>query len=98
MSKFDELFERLRVAISKKHKIDIGTDPVYKNAWMYKECEDFHDAVKNEVIPLVKKIDQNIKNKLGVSTLRPYDLDAPFPGEKTLKPFEGARELIEKLA
>ena len=39
MSKFDELFERLRVAISKKHKIDIGTDPVYKNAWMYKEDE-----------------------------------------------------------
>ncbi|MBK9355535.1 MAG: M3 family oligoendopeptidase [Bacteroidetes bacterium] len=96
---FDELIV-IRDNIAKNAGFDNYRDYKFKELGRFdygvKECEDFHDAVKNEVIPLVKKIDQNIKNKLGVSTLRPYDLDAPFPGEKTLKPFNGARELIEK--
>ena len=96
---FDELIV-IRDNIAKNAGFDNYRDYKFKELGRFdygvKECEDFHDAVKNEVNPLVKKIDQNIKNKLGVSTLRPYDLDAPFPGEKTLKPFNGARELIEK--
>lgn len=96
---FDELI-LLRDKIAKNAGFDNYRDYKFEELGRFdygiKECEDFHDAVKNKVLPLVELIDLKIKSKLGLSELRPYDMDAPFPGEKTLKPFESDRELIEK--
>lgn len=60
------------------------------------DCFRFHDAVKEYVLPLVNKINENKKKKLGLDTLRPWDLDAEPAGTAPLRPFSQAEELITK--
>jgi oligoendopeptidase F len=61
-----------------------------------KACEQFQEAIKTEVIPLVKKIHQKRKQQLGVTSLFPYDLDVDAENLPALKPFKTQEELIEK--
>ena len=60
------------------------------------DCYKFHEAVKQHVLPLVNIIYQNKKEKLGLNTLRPWDIDAEPAGIKPLHPFKTSGELIEK--
>ena len=60
------------------------------------DCFQFHDAVKQHVMPLVNIIYQKKKEKLGLNSLRPWDIDAEPDGIKPLKPFNSSEELIEK--
>ena len=60
------------------------------------DCFRFHDAVKEYVLPLVNKINENKKKKLGLDNLRPWDMDAEPAGTEPLHPFSHAEELITK--
>ncbi|MFT3682059.1 MAG: M3 family oligoendopeptidase [Ferruginibacter sp.] len=60
------------------------------------DCYAFHDAVKEHVIPLVKKIYEKKKAKLGLAELRPWDIEAEPAGTEPLHPFTTAQELIDK--
>lgn len=60
------------------------------------DCFQFHEAVKQHVLPLVNIIYQKKKEKLGLDTLRPWDVDAEPAGIKPLMPFNNSEELIEK--
>lgn len=60
------------------------------------DCYQFHEAVKLHVLPLIEKIYQKKKEKLGLDTLRPWDTEAEPEGIQPLKPFTGGNELYEK--
>ncbi len=60
------------------------------------DCYQFHEAVKLHVLPLIEKIYQKKKEKLGLDTLRPWDTEAEPAGIEPLKPFTGGNELYEK--
>ncbi len=60
------------------------------------DCNQFYDAVKQHVLPLVNIIYQKKKQKLGVATLRPWDVDAEPGGVAPLSPFTTSDELINK--
>lgn len=60
------------------------------------ECYTFHEAVKQHVLPLINIIYQKKKEKLGVDTLRPWDIDAEPEDIKPLHPFKTSDELIKK--
>ncbi|MEO7767910.1 MAG: M3 family oligoendopeptidase, partial [Ferruginibacter sp.] len=60
------------------------------------DCFAFHDAVKQHVLPLVNRIYQKKKEKLGLDTLRPWDLEAAPEGVPSLQPFKTSEELINK--
>lgn len=60
------------------------------------DCYKFHEAVKQHVLPLVNLIYQKKKEKLGLETLRPWDIDAEPEGIKPLHPFKTSDELISK--
>jgi oligoendopeptidase F len=60
------------------------------------DCFNFHEAVKLHVLPLVKKINENKKQKLGLDTLRPWDTEAEPEGVEPLKPFTTGEDLTEK--
>jgi oligoendopeptidase F len=60
------------------------------------DCFNFHDAVKQYVLPLVNDINEQKKQKLGLDTLRPWDLEAEPEGIVPLHPFEGGEELLDK--
>lgn len=60
------------------------------------DCFQFHDAVKQYVLPLVNEIYNRKKNRLNLDSLRPWDIEAHAADEKTLTPFLTEQELIEK--
>lgn len=60
------------------------------------DCFAFHEAVKLHVLPLVNKIYQKKKEKLGVDTLRPWDVEAQPAGVLPLRPFTSGEELLSK--
>jgi oligoendopeptidase F len=60
------------------------------------DCFQFHDAVKNQVLPLVDFIYDRKRQKLGLDSLRPWDTDAEPAGVKPLAPFDTGEELVNK--
>ncbi len=60
------------------------------------DCYKFHEAVKQHVLPLVNIIYRKKKEKLGVDTLRPWDIDAEPAGVLPLQPFKTGDELIRR--
>jgi oligoendopeptidase F len=60
------------------------------------DCFAFHEAVKQHVLPLVNIIYQKKKEKLGLETLRPWDIEAAPEGTTPLHPFKTGDELIDK--
>lgn len=60
------------------------------------DCLQFHEAVKQHVMPLVDQIYEKKRAKLGLETLRPWDTEAEPEGVKPLNPFATGDELLEK--
>lgn len=60
------------------------------------DCFQFHEAVKLHVLPLIEKIYERKKQKLGLDTLRPWDTEAEPDGVMPLKPFADGKDLYEK--
>lgn len=60
------------------------------------DCFQFHEAVKQHVLPLVNDIYRKKKEKLRLATLRPWDTEAEPAGTKPLKPFTDGNDLYEK--
>ena len=60
------------------------------------DCFQFHEAVKQYVLPIVNEIYQKKKTKLGVDTFRPWDVDAEPAGIEPLKPFKDGADLLTK--
>lgn len=60
------------------------------------DCFQFHEAVKQHVLPLVNEIYKRKKAKLGLETLRPWDVDAEPENVEPLHPFNSGEELLEK--
>jgi len=98
-----ELYSSL---IAKRHQIAINAG--FKNYRDYKfkelgrfdytkeDCFQFHDAVKQYVLPLVNEIYNRKKQKLALDTLKPWDTEAEPTGTAPLKPFTTGEELYEK--
>ncbi|MEQ1553265.1 MAG: M3 family oligoendopeptidase [Ferruginibacter sp.] len=101
--KLNELYDKL-IGLRNKEATNAGFDN-YRD-YRFKElgrfdytkedCYKFHDAVKQYVMPLVNDIYKKKKEKLGLETLRPWDLDAEPIGTKPLRPFKTGEELLQK--
>lgn len=96
---FDKLIE-LRNSEATNAGFDNYRDYRFKELGRFdytkEDCYKFHDAVKQHVMPLVNEIYKKKKEKLGLETLRPWDLDAEPAGTKPLRPFENSEELLNK--
>jgi len=96
---FDKLIE-LRNSEATNAGFDNYRDYRFKELGRFdytkEDCYKFHDAVKQHVMPLVNEIYKKKKQKLGLETLRPWDLDAEPAGTKPLRPFENSEELLNK--
>jgi len=60
------------------------------------ECFRFHEAVQLYVLPLVDKIYETKKKRLGLDDLRPWDVEAEPAGTEPLRPFKTGVELTDK--
>ncbi|MEI9933449.1 MAG: M3 family oligoendopeptidase [Ferruginibacter sp.] len=92
--------------IEKRNQIALNADFDNYRDYRFKElgrfdytkedCFQFHAAVKQHVLPLVNIIYQKKKEKLGLDSLRPWDVEAQPDGIKPLHPFDSGNELLEK--
>jgi oligoendopeptidase F len=99
----NELYSTL---ISKRNKVALNAG--FKNYRDYKfeelgrfdytkeDCFQFHESVKQYILPLVGLINKNKRKKLNVDTLRPWDMEAEPAGIEPLRPFNNSEELLEK--
>ncbi len=58
------------------------------------DCFAFHRAIKSEIVPLVKQIQQKKLEKLGKSQFRPWDTELDPDGLAPLKPFSNGQEML----
>lgn len=101
--KLDELFNKM---LKIRHRIAVNAD--FKNFRDYmfsalgrfdykpEDCFDFHESIKNEIVPLVNELAKKRKEKLNVEALRPWDKAVDPEGKEALKPFSTTEELVEK--
>lgn len=57
------------------------------------DCLTFHEAIEKVVVPAYRASQRNRRRKLGVDTLRPWDLSVDPAGRPPLKPFTTIDEL-----
>jgi oligoendopeptidase F len=101
--KLDNLFNQL---IAKRHQLALnaGFDNYRDYMFAYlgrfdytpQDCFLFHASVENKIVPLLDNIDQLHAKELGLERLMPWDTAAVKSGEKPLKPFDGADDLMQK--
>jgi oligoendopeptidase F len=58
-------------------------------------CFQFHAAVEQHVVPLLREIQEQRREHLELDVLRPWDLNVDPQGRPPLKPFTQAGELVE---
>lgn len=102
----DELNKLFSSLLQKRDKIALNTD--YSNFrdfrfvelgrfdYTKEDCFKFHEAVKKYVMPLVDKVYETKRKKLGLDTLRPWDVEAEPEGIQPLRPFKSGTELTDK--
>jgi oligoendopeptidase F len=62
------------------------------------DCSQFHRAIEQVVVPAARRIYEKRQHKMGLSTLRPWDLNVDPYGREHLKPYQTISELEEKVA
>ena len=99
----NELFNKL---VEMRHRIALNAEFKNYRDFKFKElgrfdytpqdCFNFHEAVKQHVLPLVKTIYEEQRKSIGVDRLRPWDMDAEPAGIQPLQPFQSGKELLDK--
>lgn len=60
------------------------------------DCETFHNAIEQVVVPAAERIYERRRKALGVDTLRPWDLNVDSHQRPPLRPFQNTEELNSK--
>lgn len=61
-----------------------------------KDCYDFAAAIEQEVVPILREQAEKRQSALGLTALKPWDMEVSTTGKPMLKPFNNGQELIDK--
>jgi len=99
--KFEEIFDqlvKLRQQIAHNAGFANYRDYAFRKMGRFDytpaDCEAFHQAVEQEVMPVVRELQADRKRKLGVEPLRPWDLAADPLRRPPLRPFEQVEQMV----
>ncbi len=102
-TELDDLFSKL---IGLRHQVSTNAGFTTFRDYMFKsygrfdytpqDCFDFHDAIASEVVPILNELSKERKEKLNVSSLRPWDKAVDPEGREPLKAFDNGQDLTEK--
>ncbi|MFI5131816.1 MAG: M3 family oligoendopeptidase [Chitinophagales bacterium] len=102
----NELNDLFTSLLRKRHQIGLNAGFANYRDYRFKElgrfdykkedCFQFHEAVRLHVLPLVNQLYEGKRKKLGLDTLRPWDIEAEPAGIQPLRPFKTGEELLEK--
>ena len=95
---FDELIA-LRQQIAKNAGFDNYRDYMFAAMGRFdytpKDCFSFHDAIAQEIVPIINSFEQKRKDILGYTSYKPWDTAVDVDGLAPLKPFEGGTQLTD---
>ena len=101
--KLDELFNGL---LKLRHQVALNAGFENFRDYMFQalgrfdytphECYKFHEAIKEEIAPIMQKQAEKRKEALGLDSLKPWDMDVDVSGKPALKPFTSGSDLIDK--
>ncbi len=101
--KLNELFNKLvalRHQIAQNAGFDNYRDYKFRELGRFDytidDCFQFHQAVKEHILPLQAKLVRNRQKRLGLEVMRPWDGEAEPVGIQPLQPFETGKELHQK--
>lgn len=98
--KFEDLFDRLL-----KLREQIAANAGFSNYLEYafrdrerfdytpKDCVRFHETIESDLVPVVRALHAERRNRLQVSELRPWDLAVDPQSRPPLRPFEEVEKL-----
>ncbi len=103
--KTNELWRQLldlRVRIAKNAQLASYRDYKWKELLRFdytpEDCQHFHQAIEKVVVPAVLRIYEKRQKRLGVGSLRPWDLSVDPLGREALKPYKSVDELVAKVS
>ncbi len=101
--KFDEIFDqlvRLRHQIAKNAGFDNYRDYAFRRLGRFDytpaDCVKFHEAVEQEVMPVVLQLQAQRQQQLGLERLRPWDLSVDPLSRPPLRPFEDVGQMLNR--
>jgi oligoendopeptidase F len=94
---FDTLFD-LRVRVARNAGFEDYQTYAFRSKCRFdygpEDCRRFHEAVEAVAAPAVERVMARRRARLGVETLRPWDVGPDPEGRPPLRPFREAEELI----
>lgn len=99
----DDLFDKM---LALRHQIALNAGYTnfrdYQHARLQRfdytpaDCERFHAGAEQVCVPLLRKLNAQRAQTLGVNPLRPWDLGVDPHGRAPLRPFDDASQLIDR--
>jgi oligoendopeptidase F len=100
---FEGIFDRLvqvRNQIAKNAGFENYRDYAFRRLGRFdytpKDCESFHQAVEEEIMPVVRELQAERRSRLGLGSLRPWDLTVDPLNRPPLRPFERVEEMVAR--
>jgi oligoendopeptidase F len=109
--RMSEIFDEL---VTLRHQIALNAGFESYTQYMFKamhrfdysieDCLEFHDSVESVCMPLLREINRERKEALGLNNLSPWDVNEKtgagpdIHGREPLRPFETVDEMVEKLS
>lgn len=75
---------------------DYQHDALNRFDYSVADCERFHTAVEEVVVPLQRQVMQKRLHKLGYGEIRPWDTEVDLESKEPLHPFDNGEELANK--
>ena len=101
--KFEEIFDalvKLREQIAKNAGYANYRDYAFRKLCRFDytpaDCVAFHQAVEQEIMPVLRELQAERKRQLGVETLRPWDVAVDPLNRPPLRPFEQVEQMVSR--
>ncbi len=101
----DDVFDDMK---NLRHQIALNAGEENFTKYMFKQlgrfdyteadCIEFHNSIREVIVPMSKEITEKRKEQLGYEKLHPWDGSVDPLGRKPLRPFSGGKELTDKSA
>jgi oligoendopeptidase F len=96
-----EKFVPLRLKIAENAKMPDYRAYMWKQRFRFdyspEDCKSFHAGLEKVFVPAAKRIYERRRQRLGVDTLRPWDLNVDPLGDSPIKPYESMDEFKQEL-
>jgi len=96
-----ERFLPLRVNIAENADMPDYRAYIWKQRFRFdyspEDCKSFHAAIEQAFVPAAKRVYERRRQRLGIDSVRPWDINVDPLGDSPIKPYESIGEFKAKL-